>query len=280
MTDNDFTPLDRLTECLASEFALVNATALAHRQGRHIGVSTVKAFDELMAAAYAALHDMFPGEGESQEQVHWNTNLRKTLDLAHSMVRLYVDNQKEDENMNTECAPLRDDDHHCCQGRTHGAHHDADCPRRQRVNFADRLSKLCAYVARLERMAADGQRVDMDQAVAKIDQLNAAVNSELASAVNPTRAQMTAASLRMALIGYVDELAKATTPALPQEIADVAGADEQTKLAAAQAVDNVLAKLKYTPLYDAMSAAGDKDLTDALVHVAAEALKAGLDQGR
>ncbi len=271
-----FTALDRLTECMASEFALVNATALAHRQGRKITTSTLTAFNELMSAAYAALHDM-----TAQQQQTLSGNVQSAFSLAHALVRAYIDvNQEEDENMNTECAPLRDDDHHCCQGRAHGAHHDADCPRRQRVNFADRLSKLCAYVARLERMAADGQRVDMDKALTKIDQLNAAVNSELVNAVNPTRAQMTAASLRMALIGYVDELAKATTPALPQEIANVAGADEQTKLAAAQAVDNVLAKLKYTPLYDAMSAAGDKYLTDALVHVSAVALKAGLDQAK
>ncbi len=278
MNDNQFTALDRLTECMASEFALVNATALAHRQGRRITASTLTAFNELMSAAYAALHDM-TADADVHEQHQWSVNVQSAFSLAHALVRAYIDvNQKEDENMNTECAPLRDDDHHCCQGRAHGAHHDADCPRRQRVNFADRLSKLCAYVAQLERMAANGQRVDMDQAVAKIDQLNAAVNSELANAVNPTRAQMTTASLRMALIGYVDELAKATTPALPQEIADVAGADEQTKLAAAQAVDDVLTQLKRTPLYDAMPAAGDNDLTDALVHVAAEALKAGLDQ--
>ena len=71
---------------------------------------------------------------------------------------------------------------------------------------------------------ANGERVDMDHAVAKIDQLNAAATAELANAVNPTRAQMTTASLRMALIGYVDELTKATTPAIPKAVDNVTGA--------------------------------------------------------
>lgn len=280
MNDSQFTALDRLTEAFASEFALVNTIALAHRQGRRISTqSTLAACNELMCAAHAAVNDM-TDNADAHEWRQWSERVESAFSVAYALVREYINaNQKEDENMNTECAPLRDDDHHCCQGRAHGAHHDADCPRRQRVNFADRLSKLCAYVARLERMAANGERVDMDQAVAKIDQLNAAATAELANAVNPTRAQMTTASMRMALIGYVDELAKATTPALPQEIADVAGADEQTKLAAAQAVDDAMSTLRHGPFCRSV-AGGERELTEALAYVAAEALKAGLDQGK
>lgn len=280
MIDNNFTALDRLTEALASEFALVNTTALAHRQGRRIPAeSTLAACNELMCAAQAAVNDM-TDNADAHEWRQWSERVESAFSVAYALVRKYINaSQKEDENMNTECAPLRDDDHHCCQGRAHGAHHDADCPRRQRVNFADRLSKLCAYVARLERMAANGERVDMDQAVAKIDQLNAAATAELANAVNPTRAQMTTASLRMALIGYVDELAKATTPAIPKAVDNVTGADADAKRVVAKAVEQAMHELQCSP-FGRSVAGGERELTEALAYVAAEALKAGLDQGK